>query len=202
MWSTMITYLFVSACISLLVLADARPFGVSPTVFSGIGQQNTEFLNQPQFAFRGGDSSTVLDSDGEYDFDVDDSDIDESEDESEDEEESTSKLLASAKKATTKAQTKKTATAKKAINSGLAEAATKPAKKKKSMLRLPYIVRACANPFTLLAMTKAYFASLFNLEYAKKVRFVFAITVVSFTSKFILMLFSLHDTCNRINRRI
>lgn len=32
-------------------------------------------------------------------------------------------------------------------------------------LRIPYIVRACVNPLTAARMTRAYFASLFNLNY-------------------------------------
>lgn len=33
---------------------------------------------------------------------------------------------------------------------------------------VPYIVRACLNPFTLLAMTKAYFVSLCDINYLKE----------------------------------
>jgi len=40
--------------------------------------------------------------------------------------------------------------------------------KKKWKMRLPYIVRASLNPFTLLAMTKAYFGSLFNISYLEE----------------------------------
>ena len=32
-------------------------------------------------------------------------------------------------------------------------------------MKIPYIVRACLNPFTVIAMTKAYWQSLFNIHY-------------------------------------
>ena len=35
--------------------------------------------------------------------------------------------------------------------------------------KIPYIVRALANPFTVFAMTKGYFASLFNIDYLQEV---------------------------------
>ena len=35
---------------------------------------------------------------------------------------------------------------------------------------VPYIIRACINPFTLLAMTKSYFVSLCDINYLKEVR--------------------------------
>ena len=34
---------------------------------------------------------------------------------------------------------------------------------------VPYIIRACINPFTLLAMTKSYFVSLCDINYLKEV---------------------------------
>merc|ERR1712232_778593 len=33
---------------------------------------------------------------------------------------------------------------------------------------VPYIIRACLNPFTLLSMTKGYFISLFDINYLKE----------------------------------
>lgn len=39
--------------------------------------------------------------------------------------------------------------------------------KSSSILRLPYIIRAFMNPFTVISMTKAYWSSLFNLNYLK-----------------------------------
>lgn len=34
---------------------------------------------------------------------------------------------------------------------------------------VPYIIRACLNPFTLLSMTKGYFISLFDINYLREV---------------------------------
>lgn len=77
-------------------------------------------------------------------------------------------LAASALKKTVRAQVKVaetvTATAKKAVSSKL--------KKKRSLLKalhVPYLIRASLNPFTLWKMTVAYWASLVNLDYLKKV---------------------------------
>ena len=38
-----------------------------------------------------------------------------------------------------------------------------------AVLKIPYILRACLNPFTFMAMTKAYFSSLFNINYLEEV---------------------------------
>lgn len=98
---------------------------------------------------RGGDS----DYDSEYD------------DESE-EEENESKLSASTVRALKKAQAKKKAATKKTVSASL------KSKKKSSggglIKKIPYIVRALANPFTVFAMTKGYFASLFNIDYLQQ----------------------------------
>jgi hypothetical protein len=87
-------------------------------------------------------------------------------------EELDSVLAASAVKAANKSKAKtesqNTATSKKAINSKL-----EPKKSSKNSLmkkfHVPYIVRACLNPLTVFAMTKAFWASLFNLDYLKEV---------------------------------
>jgi hypothetical protein len=74
-------------------------------------------------------------------------------------------------------EAQKTKTAKNAINTKLLRekatvtAKAAPPKKSKSlaqMLHIPYIVRAAMHPVTLLAMTKAFWASLFNLNYLKE----------------------------------
>jgi hypothetical protein len=36
------------------------------------------------------------------------------------------------------------------------------------LLKMPYILRALLNPFTVMSMTKSYFASLFNIDYMKE----------------------------------
>jgi hypothetical protein len=99
------------------------------------------------------------------------------EDEEEDDEEIVEKLAASTK---TVAQKKKTANIKTKVkvammsSSGTAKSSTKSAPRKSLYRRhIPYIIRACLNPFTLIAMTKAYFVSLCDINYLKEVSFFF-----------------------------
>ena len=71
--------------------------------------------------------------------------------------------LKSATKTKEKTEKKERAEVKTAVNTKLA----KP--KRKSLIKMiPYILRASLNPITLLSMTKAYWASLFNLDYLKQ----------------------------------
>lgn len=103
---------------------------------------------------RGGAATAVADEDMS---EIESSDYDE------DEEEEEEKTLVKA------TQKKVTKAAKKAVASGLA--ASKPKKKKSNGLKLfkiPYILGAVLNPFTLIQMTKGYWASLFNLNYLKQ----------------------------------
>ena len=119
---------------------------------------------------RGGAAAVDDDSD---DYDADDDDDDE-------------KLATSTK---TVSQRKKTAAIKSKVkvamtsssSSGPASSTTsKSAPKRKSLYRshVPYIIRACLNPFTLIAMTKAYFVSLCDINYLKEVSFDCAHTTV------------------------
>lgn len=106
------------------------------------------------FSVRGGASVDVED--------IESSDYDEEEEEEEEDEDP--KLAKSTQAAISKAS-------KKAVSSTLAS--TKPAKTKKKsssllkLLKFPYIVGACLNPFVFTKMIKGYWASLFNLEYLK-----------------------------------
>ena len=105
-------------------------------------------------------------------------DSDEEEEEEEEEDESSlldASLAAAAVKSTQKAkfkaQSTKTATVKKTMSAKLS---AKP-KKKTSLLkflRVPYILRAFLNPFTVASMTKHFWLSLVNLEYPPKVSFI------------------------------
>jgi len=105
---------------------------------------------------RGGGS----DYDSEYDEYDEESDVEDT------------KLSASAVKALKKAQAKKKAHAKKTVSASLKTKA-KAAPKKSSgsggiFKKIPYIVRALMNPFTVFAMTKGYFASLVNIDYLQE----------------------------------
>jgi len=116
---------------------------------------------QQSLSVRGG-AKRVYDEEDEYDSDVDEYDSETEEEE----EQRVAKLSKSARKAATKVKTKKAAVTEKAVSASLSQ--SKPKKQKTSLLKalhVPYIIRACLNPFTFLAMTKAYFASLFNIDY-------------------------------------
>jgi len=110
-------------------------------------------------------------------------DKEEEEDEEEEDEKIDAKLTASAMKSSYKAkaklQAKKSAKIKEAVSSKLSSSSssktkkTVAAKKKSkssssSMFRVPYIMRALINPFTVFAMTRAFWVSLFNLDYPPK----------------------------------
>jgi len=106
---------------------------------------------------RGG---AIEDSDDEYD--LDESDFEE---EYDSEEEDDVKLSASAVAAARKAKLKEAKRSKKTVSNSL----KKKEKKRDSPLKnVPYIVKAILNPFTVLAMTRGYFASLFNIDYMKQ----------------------------------
>lgn len=104
-------------------------------------------------------------SDDEYDeeYDLEEYDDEEEEDSAIDE-----KLSKAAEAVMEKARKKRAEETKAAI----AATSTKVSKKKKrsllKMLKLPYVLRAFLNPFTIAAMTKHYFASLFNVNYLEE----------------------------------
>lgn len=122
----------------------------------------------PWIVPRGG--SDAGDSDEYNDRASDDEEIeediiieDDDEYDSEEEEEEDVVMVKSAVKATQKAKAKKTAAVKETVSAKLS---VKKAKRPSLFKRyIPYIVRASLSPATLIAMTKAYFASLFNLNY-------------------------------------
>jgi len=102
--------------------------------------------------------------DDEYEEEYDDEDVEEEEEE-EEYDEIDEKLSKAAKAAMEKARKKKEESTKKAIS--------KATKKRKTslfkLLRVPYVLRAFLNPFTVAAMTKHYLASLFNVNYLEDV---------------------------------
>ena len=133
----------------------------------------------PTVAFlpRGG---ATLAADDEYDSE------DEYDEESEDEEEAAAALAAAAKakamrkaakKAALSASTVKAAAkvkskkSKDAVNVKLAATSARSSSSSSSrspLLKIPYIIRACLNPFTVIAMTKAYWQSLFNIKFMEE----------------------------------
>lgn len=130
---------------------------------------------------RGG--SDLDEDDSDYDSDdeeieediIIEDDEDEYDSESEEEEEDVV-MVKSAVKATQKAKSKKTEAVKKTVSAKLSV----KKKKKPSLVKryVPYIVRASLSPLTLIAMTKAYFASLFNLNYLAEVSVMMHVAIV------------------------
>ena len=133
---------------------------------------STRLQNQ-LFMFRGG----AVASDDEYDEDEYDSEY-----ESDEEEEvepivtKAKKLATSTKSATQKKALKQTAVKTAALKSKVSVAMASSSSSKAAVTKrkgvykrfVPYIVRACLNPFTLVAMTKAYFVSLLDINYLNK----------------------------------
>lgn len=124
------------------------------TTIANINTNTDQYLH-----IRGGDS----DSDSDYD--------EESETESEEEDETAaglSAIPATLTKATQKAATKAVKTS---VATAMKHTMTKKKKKKKNnsvitqYLRIPYIVKACFNPFVFYQMTKGYWSSLFSHNY-------------------------------------
>ncbi|CAB9526952.1 expressed unknown protein [Seminavis robusta] len=169
----------------LLLVVSARPFGVSSFKLTGNNNPQANqllqrhLLIQQSVSVRGGAASTLVDSDDEEEESEDEEeeeekvDLDEEEEEEEEipKKKAKATLAASAVKAASKSKAKKTASVKAAIKTGLADTPTVPKKKKSgllSILKIPYIIKASLNPMTLFAMTKAYWGSLFNLNYIKK----------------------------------
>ncbi|CAJ1930493.1 unnamed protein product [Cylindrotheca closterium] len=130
---------------------EARTLMGGPSMSFVCPSHTSQF--SPMLVSRGGAAAVV---DAEM-SDIESSDYDEEEEEEEEE-----TLVKATQKKVTKA-------AKKAVASGLA--ASKPKKKKSRGLKLfslPYILGAILNPFTLIQMTKGYWASLFDLNYLKE----------------------------------
>mmetsp|Transcript_21096 Transcript_21096/g.29559 ORF Transcript_21096/g.29559 Transcript_21096/m.29559 type:complete len:215 (+) Transcript_21096:166-810(+) len=110
-------------------------------------------------------SCTFIPRGGNFD-DTDDDHYDSEYDSEDAEEEPLSK---SALKAATKARAKRVASNKKSVNASLV-AQSNPKQSKTSSTkslsrRVPYVIKAFLNPLTVFAMTRAYFASLFNINY-------------------------------------
>uniref|UniRef100_A0A7S1YH44 Uncharacterized protein n=1 Tax=Grammatophora oceanica TaxID=210454 RepID=A0A7S1YH44_9STRA len=107
----------------------------------------------------GGDASTLAaDEEDEYD---------EYEEDEEDEELDPS-MVNSMLKSSRKSKAKAAAAVKAEVSSQLKSKTTKKQSRRSIVSHIPYIIRASLNPFTVLAMTKAYFQSLFNFNFPKK----------------------------------
>jgi hypothetical protein len=177
--------------------AFADPFGTERVSFIVRRKPTTQSLSTTLYHWRGGAEVPAVNEweDESEDFDDEEEEEDDEEEEEVDtvatgdvsnknKQAKDSKLdpaltaaaLKSAEKVQKKITAEKTTSAKSKVNEKLsASTATSPKQKKKSsssslgkLLRVPYIVRAILNPVTLFGMTKAYWASLFNLDYGKQ----------------------------------
>jgi hypothetical protein len=127
---------------------------------------------------RGGGATDEDDDDDDDDDDLDIENSDDEEDIMEEEQnvkknqkvQVDSKLTKSTIVSTSKVDDKKSKDIKETVSSTLLQMNLPSIKKskRKSMLRIPYILRALFNPFTVIAMTRGYVASLFNLDYLKE----------------------------------
>ena len=168
---TIVARLLVHSLVVVLMTATQAVPGVTAFVrhehnqyshrknqYTTIANTNTNTNTDPYLHIRGGDS----DSDNEYDEDT----------ESEEEDETSaglSAIPATLTKATQKAATKAVKTS---VATAMKHTMTKKKKKKKNnnsvitqYLRIPYIVKACFNPFVFYQMTKGYWSSLFSHNY-------------------------------------
>ncbi|KAL7472646.1 hypothetical protein ACHAXS_013025 [Conticribra weissflogii] len=109
------------------------------------------------------------------DSDYDDYDSDVEEEDAEPIVVKTKKLAAATKLATAKKTAQRSAATKAKVSAAMskssgAAASSVKAKSAGSWYKrhVPYIVRACLNPFTLVAMTKAYFVSLMDINFLKE----------------------------------
>ena len=134
-------------------------------------------LHHDMVSLRGG-ATVVADEDEDEESEDEDEvvELDSDDEEVEEEEEEESKALVaslaaaalkSTKKTKAKTQLSKSSSVKKTMSSKLSTP-----KKKGSLLkffRVPYIIRACLNPFTVMSMSKHFWLSLVSLDYPPKV---------------------------------
>jgi hypothetical protein len=187
------TALSVALMLTLLSTSEAFKLAV-PTIPEAIATTVTS-CRAHQFLFvRGGDnyddSSSILDVDIELD-EIESSDEGEEEEEEEVEEEEelgedkdvdvgeklNPKLARAVQVASSKVKGKDVKTATQSTKAALESTllASKPKTKNgksglAKLFQLPYIVKACLNPFIFIQMTKEYWLSLLNHKYGEKAR--------------------------------
>ncbi|KAG7364406.1 hypothetical protein IV203_037608 [Nitzschia inconspicua] len=175
-----------AALLQLLLLAStdglkgaaprSKSIGSSAFSVGYLRQENASNLKEI-LSLRGGDDDDYNDSSSTLDVEIDVDEIESSdEDEVEDEEEELDpKLVRAAQAASSKVKATAikaaTAASKKAVASTLL--ASKPKKEKSGLAKLfhiPYIVKACLNPFIFIQMTTEYWRSLINNKYGEAVK--------------------------------
>ena len=179
-WSALLLLLaviYVTLAPSMTVVAAISPRHHSS--FAGLHRITSSTTQHQQlYNIRGGDSEEEYDSE-EEEYDSDD-EVDEPI-------VIKTKKLASSTKNTV--QKKNTSNVKSKVKVALASSSSSSKKVSvsnnnsgRSMYKryVPYIIRACLNPFTLMRMTKSYFVSLCDINYLKEVRYILCIVFVDF----------------------
>ena len=185
-WSALLLLLaviYVTLAPSMTVVAAISPRHHSS--FAGLHRITSSTTQHQQlFNIRGGDSEEEYDSDDEVDEPI---------------VIKTKKLASSTKNAV---QKKNTSNVKSKVKVALASSSSSSKKVSvsnnnsgRSMYKryVPYIIRACLNPFTLMRMTKSYFVSLCDINYLKEVRYILCIVFVDFFVHHMLCLLCLLD---------
>jgi len=174
--SLSLSILAVTICISAIKI-DALSLRTSPAISfvtrREILRSEDEILTSTRCS-RGGAIDLDEESDVGEEYDIDEEyDVDEYDSDNDVEVDEDDALAASAVSAVEKVKKKKSEEAKRAMSEAIlqskVEAKKRKRKKSPSLLKkVPYILRAFMNPFTVLAMTKGYFASLMNIDYMQE----------------------------------
>ena len=186
-WSALLLLLaviYVTLAPSMTVVAAISPRHHSS--FAGLHRITSSTTQHQQlYNIRGGDSEEEYDSDDEVDEPI---------------VIKTKKLAPSTKNAV---QKKNTSNVKSKVKVALASSSSSSKKVSvsnnnsgRSMYKryVPYIIRACLNPFTLMRMTKSYFVSLCDINYLKEVRYICIVFVDFFVHHMLCLLFVLDRT--------
>jgi len=156
---------------SLCVFADViepaeshRRYGLPTTAFSPTNHDYVRWRGGASVVEPAGsdvdrDDEIDKESDGNYAADKPENDDDSSQKPS-------SSLKDSTLRSSRKAEARKTALADKEAKNVLKKELS--VKEKRTLLRLPYVLRALLNPVTFFAMTKAYWLSFFDFDYVQK----------------------------------
>lgn len=149
----------LATLVAALVVLISSPSNAHTFVSTGLAFGNAYSVRPASslplleaITLRGG--ATV--EDDEIEFESSDEEVD-----SEEEEDFDPKLAKSTQTAASNARTK----AAKAAISEVVSTKKSSGSTVLKLLSIPYIVKACLSPFTLIKMTQGYFASLFNLNY-------------------------------------
>mmetsp|Transcript_65618 Transcript_65618/g.77710 ORF Transcript_65618/g.77710 Transcript_65618/m.77710 type:complete len:220 (+) Transcript_65618:174-833(+) len=157
--------------ISLVIVSAAT--GLSPHQYTRHCTTTSSLSRHAPFVVKRGGATPDILSESEEEYD-DDMLLDD--DDSELSEEETTPLASSLKNKSSGAsislassvKNKTTQKSKSAVNASLHSSQPRKRQSSRLLKKIPYIIRACLNPFTVLSMTRAYFVSLFDIGYLEK----------------------------------